>query len=141
MELALNVFWLVIAAVSVALWRPLSSPLVARFRHRIRPPKVLTALICALAILFPSISITDDLHAEQLVLEYTNPFKQTLKNSQKSHGFSGLGKFNPPAAQAAHTAPSLFFNGLAGHVAPFDETLQSQTLLSCPESRAPPSVS
>lgn len=56
MELFLNVVWVAIAVTALT-----------RFRRR--PIAAALATICALALLFPIISITDDLHAAVAAVE------------------------------------------------------------------------
>lgn len=69
MELALNLAWALIAAASyVLLFRRLAIP---RFGHGHGPRRwqCIVALTCALLILFPVISLTDDLHEIQATAE------------------------------------------------------------------------
>ena len=56
MELFLNAVWLVLAVTALT-------------RLRRRPLAAALATICALALLFPIISITDDLHATAAAVE------------------------------------------------------------------------
>lgn len=96
MELALNLFWLLLAVTSVALWGRRSS---SRGGRRPRLPLLgAIALGSALVILFPVISVSDDLHAQQAVLEDSNPLKRTLRQAHDS--FSGSGKLRHAAAAA-----------------------------------------
>ncbi|MBV9339299.1 MAG: hypothetical protein JO159_00225 [Acidobacteria bacterium] len=72
MELLLNALWLaLVTAALVALFR----------KHRYPPDSTsivlsLGALLCASALLFPSISITDDLHLDAFVIEDSNSTKR-----------------------------------------------------------------
>jgi hypothetical protein len=65
MELGLNLFWLLLIMASLV-WR-----LKSRWpRHQSKTSRhSLVAMGCALTILFPVISLTDNLHGEQAVLE------------------------------------------------------------------------
>jgi hypothetical protein len=69
MELTLNLLWAIIAAASYAL---LFRNLASRKMNHARGPsrsQCLIALTCVLAILFPVISLSDDLHEMQATLE------------------------------------------------------------------------
>lgn len=71
LELFLNLTWLFIAAaatVRFALW----SNGQTRKRQRV----VCLAMICAIALLFPIISVTDDLHSDAAVLEETSTIRR-----------------------------------------------------------------
>jgi hypothetical protein len=71
-ELLFNALWFVIAAVAV----------IALLRNRHRVPEQrqlllhLGALLCAAAILFPSISLSDDLHFEAFIVEDSKSTKR-----------------------------------------------------------------
>ena len=78
MELSLNLIWMLLAAVSFVLaWRDRGNRTLA-CGHSWR--RILT-LACALAIFFPVISVTDDLHPAQVLMEDSNPSKRILKSS------------------------------------------------------------
>ncbi len=69
MELLLNALWLLTAAGAITLWYYGSSRAHAmRLKNRTLSGQ-LVALGCALMLLFPVISVTDDLHAQQAVIE------------------------------------------------------------------------
>jgi hypothetical protein len=76
MELLLNVFWLFIAAGALGIWI-LQWRRGARRRGLALP---LCALGCVLALLFPVISATDDLHAAALVVETSGFTRKILKS-------------------------------------------------------------
>jgi hypothetical protein len=61
MELLLNLFWLLIAASALYAWNRRRDVVAARSH--------LITLICVLALLFPVISVTDDLHAMRPEIE------------------------------------------------------------------------
>lgn len=79
MELALNIAWLVVAAALLLLCgvRALS------FTEKRRRITALIALVCLMWLLFPIISITDDLNTGQSVFEATavkdNQFTDVVK--------------------------------------------------------------
>lgn len=66
MEALLNLLWLVIALFSLAFYLYRSS---RDGRRSLSGFTRTTALICALILLFPVISVTDDLHPETLALD------------------------------------------------------------------------
>ena len=76
MELALNIAWLIVAAALLLLCgaRALS------FTEKRRRITALLALVCLIWLLFPIISITDDLNAGQSVFEATAVKKPTPVN-------------------------------------------------------------
>jgi len=78
MELSLNLLWLLLAVASFAfLWRGGDNRNLAGW-HSLRQ---ILSLACALVIFFPVISLTDDLHAAQVVMEDSNPAKRIAKST------------------------------------------------------------
>ena len=67
MELFLNLFWVSIAAGAVVFWR--THPLRERPQSRRELLCESTAMGCALVLLFFAVSLTDDLHAEAMLLD------------------------------------------------------------------------
>jgi hypothetical protein len=67
MELFLNLLWLLIAAGAIGVWRTRW----VREKPRSRRGSLLewTAMGCALVLLFFAVSLTDDLHAEAMLLD------------------------------------------------------------------------
>ena len=89
MELALNLVWAVIAAASyAALIRKLgyqcSGPASGAERG-VTQVRCVIALTCVLAILFPVISLTDDLHEMQATAEEASPSGLIIKQCVASH--------------------------------------------------------
>jgi hypothetical protein len=83
-ELALNLAWAVIAAASYAL---LFRRLAIRTAGHARGPsrvQCIIALTCFLAILFPVISLTDDLHEMQATAEEASPSVSATKRCAPS---------------------------------------------------------
>ncbi|HYA23235.1 MAG TPA: hypothetical protein VEF05_03690 [Terriglobales bacterium] len=79
MELLLNILWLALAVPAVWIWRrkPAQASSPRRFVHW--RPYVL--LGCALILLFPVVSATDDLHAMRPEMEESNASKRVLKQA------------------------------------------------------------
>ena len=68
MEILLNVVWVLVAIVAFRVWSPgtdTGRPVKGNYNQLFG----ILALVCALALLFPVISLTDDLHTEQAALE------------------------------------------------------------------------
>ncbi len=70
MELLLNLVWVLIAATALS-WHLRSST-----RERKQFFLALAALCCALLLLFPTISVSDDLHVQAFVTEDSSPTKR-----------------------------------------------------------------
>lgn|SRR5579862_3266168 len=99
-ELALNLAWTIIAAASYAL---LLRRLATRGpEHACGPNRVqcIIALTCFLAILFPVISLTDDLHEMQATAEEACPCGALIKRCVAS--------LSSTPAQTFHSIPFLF---------------------------------
>jgi hypothetical protein len=67
METILNLIWLAITLAAIWLWRFRWTVSRQNPRHSKRMEAV--AMVCVLALLFPVISLTDDLHPEILVMD------------------------------------------------------------------------
>jgi hypothetical protein len=67
MEATLNLLWLVIALAGVWLWRFRWSVSRQGRKHTLKIEAV--AMVCVLALLFPVISLTDDLHPETVAVD------------------------------------------------------------------------
>src|SRR5208283_5321663 len=67
-EVLLNAMWLLVAIGAFLFWQPVRYRGAATDRVRGSALGML-ALACALVLLFPVISLTDDLHAEQAPME------------------------------------------------------------------------
>ncbi len=96
MELLLNILWMLIALGGVAVWR---ARWVRQSRsHRHEPWREWTAFACALVLLFFVVSLTDDLHAELIVIEesctsrrHVNCLSAAHDSQQPDHFASGPG--------------------------------------------------
>lgn len=71
MELLLNLTWLLLGVPACWLWR--------RTDRRAGSLQCLLTLACALVLLFPVVSATDDLHAMRPEMEESSPTKRALK--------------------------------------------------------------
>jgi hypothetical protein len=79
MELLLNLLWLMLALPAVLIWRHhLTS---ARATGRFSGSHSIVLLCCLLALLFPIVSATDDLHPLRIEIEESSPSKRVVKQS------------------------------------------------------------
>lgn len=92
MELLLNLAWLLLALPAYWLWRE------TRASERCTSTQCLFALACALVLLFPVVSVTDDLHAMQAEMEESSTNKRGVRQaaSDKVSLWNSWGQ-NPPA--------------------------------------------
>jgi hypothetical protein len=67
MELFLNIFWFAITIAGVMLWRTRWTREYRVRRHA--PWREWTAFVCSMVLLFFVVSLTDDLHAELMLIE------------------------------------------------------------------------
>lgn len=67
METTLNLIWLLVTIAAIWLWRFRWSVSRENRRHTLRMESV--AMVCVLALLFPVISLTDDLHPETVAVD------------------------------------------------------------------------
>ena len=107
MELGLNVFWLLLVVASLV-WRP-KTRLPGRGANRRTKGSMhgLFAMGCALAVLFPVISLTDNLHGEQAALEDSS--SRTLKKWSGTRTSSNL---ITSAASPACLAVPMYFSAV-----------------------------
>ena len=93
MELLLNLVWLLLALPAYQLW--------CRSRTakpgRSTPMQCLFALACALVVLFPVVSATDDLHAIRAEIEESPASKRSVRHSG-DRGSGWTSKLQSPPA-------------------------------------------
>jgi hypothetical protein len=70
MELLLNLFWVTFALIAVGMWWHVRS------EQRCNRLPQLVVLSCALILLFPVVSVTDDLHPIRPEMEESSPSKK-----------------------------------------------------------------
>lgn len=112
MELALNLVWVCVAIVGIGLLcNSLSSDEAGPGRPSGNWRKIM-AMGCALIILFFVISMTDDLHDQEIVVE-DNKSSRIIPASgisaplSPSHVISAVFLVNPTLADLAHALPSV----------------------------------
>ncbi|MFZ0978893.1 MAG: hypothetical protein WAN23_05755 [Candidatus Acidiferrales bacterium] len=111
MELLLNAIWLAVAISLTLVWRLRWLPQLRECPADRRKWQSLVGLICVLALLFPAISLTDDLHPAEFALADT----KSLYAVAHSHDSAR------PAPQPH--SPAMGFSGII-HVSRFRLTLQ-----------------
>ena len=86
MELLLNLAWLLLALPAYWLWRRGAG---ARLARKVSALQFLLALACALVLLFPVISATDDLHAMRAEMEDSAVSKRAVRQAgnEKTSGW------------------------------------------------------
>lgn len=135
MELLLNILWLMLALPAVFIWRRQSA--CARSSGKQCRSRSFVLLGCLLALLFPVVSASDDLHPISAEIEESGPFKRTVKQSpgvkSPACGADGGG-----VAQLAHVAMFRPENDAFGAVSEYLRVLPRQTLVSAIDDRAPP---
>ena len=132
----LNLAWLLLGLPAYMLWR---NSRAARNRHDFTSLQCLLALGCALLMLFPVISATDDLHAMRAEIEEAPATKRSVRASSIDKASTWNTRLqSPPAVLGATTQ----FFLVAERAEP-----QSISLLPVPAgppavraSRAPPSM-
>ena len=117
METILNLVWVAVALASTVLWF-LRWPLCKRKpTGRVRAEVI--ALGCAILLLFPVISLTDDLHPEILAVDAV---------SGKRNGVSLIAH----AARPHDPAPKAGIHSLAGLLPPLTESPEFSASYVCP---------
>jgi hypothetical protein len=97
MELLLNLVWLLLALPAYCLWHNSRD---SRKSGGPSPVQCLLALSCALVLLFPVVSATDDLHAMRAEMEESS--KRSLRQAGGEKSSVGDSRWhNLPAAVAA----------------------------------------
>lgn len=130
MEVLLNTIWMAIAVAAFAAWRP------HRCVHRGRTSLVdVVALACALLLLFPVISLTDDLHAEQYPMEDCARSVMKVRNLQQGCLHAGRSLFIKATKWAACAAS---LNVVLGKVIPLEIPPFAVGLASACQGRSPP---
>ena len=106
MELILNLLWLLTALGAFAWWKPQLARAGRKARRGYQALSPFLALACALAVLFPAISVTDDLHPQLAVIEDSSASRRSVASVGGSHGHSNHGPLaSPPALIPAPFQP------------------------------------
>jgi hypothetical protein len=98
MELLLNLAWVLLALPAYWLWRRDAG---ARLGRRVSSVQCLLALGCALVLLFPVISASDDLHAMRAEMEDSSVSKRTVRQAGSDRNSAWVNRLQGPAVAGA----------------------------------------
>src|ERR1700683_3727723 len=98
MELLLNLAWLLLALPAYWLWKRDAGTRLAR---RVSSLQCLLALGCALVLLFPVVSASDDLHAMRAEMEDSSNSKRTVRQAGSDKNSAWVNRLQGPAAPVA----------------------------------------
>lgn len=127
METVLNLIWLVITVAGVWLWR--FRWFTSRGNRRARIFSESVAIVCLIALLFPVISLTDDLHPEIMIADCASakrglcllvagrPHTSDSAAARQAHPAAAL--MARPLAQIDFVATSLDFSAGIPHTVTF----------------------
>ena len=120
MELLLNLAWLLLALPAYWVWRRDAG---SRAQRRSGSTGSLLALACALVLLFPVISATDDLHAMRAEMEDSAVSKRTVRQAGSDKSSAWVHRLQGPPAIVARTSllPAFevrLFEGCVAKVSP-----------------------
>ncbi len=135
MEVVLNNLWLLVAIGAFFYWRPEKCRKAPEVPNRSTTFAVV-ALACALVLLFPVISLTDDLNAEQVAMEDSSRTIMKARVLAQECVRVSRSPFMPAVATAAFSADPLHV--FLGSVVLVEAHLFCCTLISPHEGRAPP---
>ncbi len=136
MEVLLNSFWLLVAIGAFLCWQTESGK-GARLRREHSSRYRFMALSVVLILLFPVISVTDDLHADQTPMEDSS--RSVMKARSLTRGCLSAARSPLPAAvthvYSSAAAPQL----VVSTVVPIETSLHSLAPVSAHDGRSPPS--
>jgi hypothetical protein len=137
MEVLLNIIWLLVAVGALVYWRPQNGHAASASRRDGKYLAVM-ALACALLLLFPVISLTDDLHAEQYPMEDSSRSAGKARSVAQAGWRAVRSPFAAPVMGAAD--PSARLKVVWGAVALLDAPTFCLSLVSSHQGRSPPSA-
>lgn len=135
MELLLNLAWLLLALPAYWLWRECSS---APARRRFSSLQCFLALACAIVVLFPVISATDDLRAMRAEMEESPSSKRSF--GQGSNDKPSISRYQSQPAMLV-VASALFTRTEFALALPSSCISIAPGASVSPIGRAPPAVS
>jgi hypothetical protein len=139
MELFLNIFWVLITFCGAMVWRTRWVK-QSRFR-RYDSWHEWTAFICAMVLLFFVVSLTDDLHAELMLIEECSTSRRHTTCLTCPHHSSPAGGDGAPHVSAILPArPSVQSFVFISSVIPVPESLPLRLNRSRAFGRAPPAA-
>ena len=136
MEVVLNTLWLMVAIGAFFFWRPEGFRGTPSDRGHGRTLGIL-ALACALVLLFPVISLTDDLHAEQAAMEDSSRSVMKARNMLQGCLRAGSSSIRVAVTNAPDSAAALHL--FSGAVVLVETPVLCLRLIFAHEGRSPPS--
>jgi cytochrome c oxidase assembly factor CtaG len=134
MEVLLNTTWLAVATGAFLFWQAQVEGAARRREHKSRHR--LLALSVALVLLFPVISLTDDLHAEQAAMEDSSRSLMKARNmTQGCQGARGSSFMTAATNSPRLATPQGLFSGA---VLVVETSVLRLTLVFKHEGRSPP---
>ncbi len=130
-ELLLNLAWIFLCLPACWVFRRKAPNVTAAQRF--------LSLACALVILFPVVSATDDLHAAPQATEESSSTKRTLK--ARAQDKASAHQFQTSPAQIVVAASLCLVNEVCGHVQKALRLRRDFIRLTLLESRSPPQLS
>jgi hypothetical protein len=140
METILNLVWLAITVAAIWLWRFRWTVSRQNPRHSTRMEAV--AMVCVLALLFPVISLTDDLHPETVAVDAASGKRNACLIAasaphMRAATLSGLGShLTPGTISRSFAAVDLTYSEISALIKLHD----SSSLVSVSRGRSPPSI-
>jgi hypothetical protein len=137
MELFLNILWFLITLAGLAVWRTRWMWQTRLRRHAAW--REWTAFVCAMVLLFFVVSLTDDLHAELMLLEecsHTRRHTTCLTCPHHSSATDGGGAAH--AWEIVQSGPHVASLAFAPLAVPTTEERELQSNVNRPADRAPP---
>lgn len=134
MEVLLNTIWLLVAIGAFLFCCPESYG--STFGQRGHGTLLgILALACALVLLFPIISLTDDLHAEQAAMEDSSRSVMKARNLAQAPLRAARSPFLGALNHASHPGSAL---QVLASVVLFESCISCHTPVSAHEGRSPP---
>jgi hypothetical protein len=134
MEVLLNTTWLMVAIAAFLFWQVEMEGTPGRREHNRRYSFL--ALTVVLILLFPVISLTDDLHAEQAAMEDSSRSVIKARNTVQSCLRAGSASFVATVTHAPDPATAL--RRFSGKVILIETPLRCLTPVSAHDGRSPP---
>jgi hypothetical protein len=139
METFLNLVWLVVAVAAIWLWRFRWTVSRRNPRHSTRMEAV--AMICVLALLFPVISLTDDLHPETVAVDAASGKRNAcLIAASAPHVRAATVSSGSHLAVGMISRPFSAINLTIAEISTVAQPYETGSLASSSRDRSPPSL-
>jgi hypothetical protein len=139
METILNLVWLAVTVAAIWLWRFRWTVSRRNPRHSTRMEAV--AMVCALALLFPVISLTDDLHPETVAVDAASGKRNAcLIVASSLHARTATVSSGTHSAFGMISRPFAGVNLAITEIAPFYKLHNSDSLANSSPGRSPPTL-